>query len=103
MNIPLAKQNISKSAVSFICMLHYKYWCDTEEEKAKIRQILIDNKDKQQELHFNYFNKRKTEIAENTYINKKESDDARNKQLMVIGKVDRWYIKLFNKLVNLFK
>lgn len=34
-SIPLWKQNISKGATEFICMLHYNYWIKSEDEKMK--------------------------------------------------------------------
>ena len=45
-NIPLAKQNISKNATAFICMLHYNYWCTSEEEKEKLKKVLDYNQKK---------------------------------------------------------
>ena len=40
LSIPLYKQKISKKGTALICLLHYNYWCESEEEKNKINQIL---------------------------------------------------------------
>ena len=53
-NLPFSQQNISKEAVAFICMLHYNYWCKTEEEKAKINKILECNEKKKREKYFKF-------------------------------------------------
>ena len=48
-SIPLWKQNISKGATEFICMLHYNYWIKSEDEKNEIDNILTNNQKKKDE------------------------------------------------------
>lgn len=41
----LNEQNISKKAISVICYLHLKYWCNSEEERKKLYKILQGNEE----------------------------------------------------------
>ena len=45
-NKRLEDQNLTRETHMFIAMLHYDYWCETEEEKQKLTQILEDNEQK---------------------------------------------------------
>ena len=56
--IPLYKQDISKDAISFLCMLEYKYWCNNDRDKQRIKNILSNNEGRQRAKYFNYFNKK---------------------------------------------
>ncbi len=47
--VPLNKQNIKKETMSIITLLYLNYWCENENEKLEIEQILINNEDKFQE------------------------------------------------------
>ena len=47
--IPLTEQKISKEAISMICLIHYNYWCKTQEERDKINNILLYNEEKNNE------------------------------------------------------
>ena len=50
-NIPLYKQKIDRKVVVFICMLHYNYWCESEEEKKQIKKILKFNQNREIEKY----------------------------------------------------
>ena len=47
--IPLTEQKISKEAISMICLIHYNYWCKTQEERNQINKILLYNQEKNNE------------------------------------------------------
>ena len=47
--IPLTEQKISKEAISMICLIHYNYWCKTQEERNQINNILLYNEEKNNE------------------------------------------------------
>ncbi len=71
-DIPLNKQDVKKETISIIALLYLNYWCDNENEKFKLKQILKNNEDKyQKELKDKYnsediFKKRyKESIIEN--------------------------------------
>ena len=46
---PLEDQNLSRETVLILAMLKHDYWCETEEEKAELMQILENNEQKLQE------------------------------------------------------
>ena len=48
-NKPLEDQNLSRETVLILAILKHDYWCETEEEKAELLQILETNELKLQE------------------------------------------------------
>ena len=76
-DIPLNNQNIKKETISIIVLLYLNYWCENENEKLELKQILKSNEDKfQEELKEKYnpdniFKKysQKKKIAENNIEN----------------------------------
>ena len=65
---PIDEQEISDEALAMIALLHINYWCNDNEEKERINNILKNNEDKYQaELREKYnpdnlFKKQKSEI-----------------------------------------
>lgn len=71
-NISLNKQQIKRETLSMIALLHLNYWCDTEEEKANLNQMLKQNDYKYQNKLKEKYNpddmfkkQKKKEIVEN--------------------------------------
>ncbi|MBR2744577.1 MAG: hypothetical protein IKE01_04705 [Clostridia bacterium] len=92
--------NISKEAISFICMLHCKYWCESEEEKQEINDILKNNEIKLREKYFGYFNRNNnSETVEIKSDDNVEKIDE-NKSLTTVNKSRFNFIK---KIINFFK
>lgn len=54
LTVPLYKQNISERAAAFICILHYNYWCTSEEEKHQIKKILEHNTEQAKKKYCDY-------------------------------------------------
>lgn len=81
MKIPLSRQNVSKKAAAFLCLLHYNYWCTSEEEKAKINKVLEYNYKKNREKYFKY---EETLRSRNRQINIEEQ----NKNEVALKKED---------------
>lgn len=46
--IPLNEQNIKKETMAIIALLYLNYWCEDENEKLEIKQILKSNEDRYQ-------------------------------------------------------
>lgn len=92
-----ADQNnrISKETISFIAVLHYKYWLQNELEKDKFLRILTENQAKMNENNNleNMFKKGKNEQFTDI---KAENEPVNNMQLV---RVEKWY----NKVVRFFK
>ena len=47
-DIPLNEQNIKKETMSIITLLYLNYWCEDENEKLEVKQILKSNEDNYQ-------------------------------------------------------
>lgn len=47
-DIPLNEQNIKKETMSIIALLYLNYWCEDENEKLEVKQILKNNEDNYQ-------------------------------------------------------
>lgn len=92
-----ADQNnrISKETISFIAVLHYKYWLQNELEKDKFLRILTENQAKMNENNNleNMFKKGKNEQFTDI---KAENEPVNNLQLV---RVEKWY----NKVIRFFK
>ena len=97
-----ADQNnrISKETISFIAVLHYKYWLQNELEKDKFLRILTENQAKMNENNNleNMFKKGKNEQFTDI---KAENEPVNNMQLV---RVEKWYnkvIRFFNRIFNI--
>ena len=92
-----ADQNnrISKETISFIAVLHYKYWLQNQLEKDKFLRILTENQAKMNENNNleNMFKKGKNEQFTDI---KAENEPVNNMQLV---RVEKWY----NKVIRFFK
>ena len=49
-NKALNEQNISKETLAMIAMLELEYWCNSDEEKAELLQLLGKNEQKLREV-----------------------------------------------------
>lgn len=90
---------ITKEAMAFIALLHYNYWCNSEEEKEKLDSIFKQNeKNYQQELR----EKHCTDIfiKKDTSIIKRQK--AENTELTVVRE-EKWHNKIVNFIKNIFR
>lgn len=94
---PLNKQNIKKEALAIIALLHLNYWCESEQEKLEIKQILKNNENKyEQELREKYnpdniFNK-----------SKQEHETIAEPQVSMIEYKESFFKRIINKIKNIF-
>ena len=76
MSIPLKEQDINRKSLAMIALFHYNYWCETEEERKKFKNMLETNEEKhQKEMQEKYsndkiFNNATTKIEEETISEK---------------------------------
>lgn len=92
----LATQGLSQKATAFICFLHYKYWCKTEDEKQKISKILEYNEKKNKEKYdVNNIFKQENNIKKN--IEKDEEE-----QIQLVEYKENVLKKMFRKLKEWF-
>ena len=99
MSKPLRSQSLSSNATAFICMLHYKYWCESENEKAKLKKVLDYNQKKNAEK-FDVSNVFERANAESEQSSSKE---AVQEQVQLVEYKENIFKKMWKKIRNLFK
>lgn len=93
---PLKSQELSQRATSFVCFLHYKYWCENETEKAKISKILEYNQKKNKEKY------NVDKIFEEKTVQKNSNENIEEQKQLVVYK-ENLFTKILHKLKNFFK
>ena len=100
---PIDEQEISDEALAMIALLHINYWCNDNEEKERINNILKNNEDKYQaELLEKYnpdnlFKKQKSEILN------LENNTITEETAIIEYKQNNFLKKIFDKIKHLFK
>ncbi|MBR3003267.1 MAG: hypothetical protein IKF38_06945 [Clostridia bacterium] len=113
-NLPLNKQNISSKAAAFICLLHYNYWCETEQEKERINIVLNHNQQKKRDRYFEYeqrFNQQKEqkfeEEIEQQELNEKGNDFLTNNvstnNALMPQQENGWFSRFIKFIKGIFK
>ena len=83
--ISLKKQDVNRKTLAMIALLHYNYWCDTEEDRQKLKTILENNEEKRQkEMREKYSNDK---IFNNRNIKKEEKEEENIDQIEVKNEV----------------
>ena len=99
LNVPLAEQNISREALSLIGLLHLNYWCESEEEKQKLRNIFKDN-EKEEEL------RKREQYNPDKIFNRKNETKVKGSvspDMQIINiKKESFITKVIKKLKNIF-
>lgn len=89
--VTLTEQNIKKEALTIIALFHLNYWCKTEDDKIRLKNIFQENEIKQKENNTKNLLKDNTkEISnesENSLIVKEEKKNIFKNILMFIKKV----------------
>ena len=79
LSIPLKNQDINRKSIAMITLLHYNYWCETQEEKSKLKKMLEENEEKyQKEIKEKYSN-------DKIFNNKNIENKIEEKQGRIIG------------------
>lgn len=47
-NQSLNEQNVKRESLSMIALFHLNYWCNSDEEKEQLKQLLKNNEEKHQ-------------------------------------------------------
>lgn len=91
---PLNELQLLEETKIIICLICYKYWCDTEEKKEMfLEQLNINEEEFQKELHEKY-------NVDNIFKNKVQIPTSK---ALVVKKEESILIKILNKIKNLFK
>ena len=107
MSIPLKEQDINRKSLAMIALFHYNYWCETEEERKKFKNMLETNEEKhQKEMKEKYsndkiFNNATTKIEEETISEKVDRFvEASNQSTANIVEYKQSF---FNKIIDKIK
>lgn len=93
-DIPLDKQNIRKETISIIVLLYLNYWCENENEKIQLKQLLKKNEDKNQDEIRNKYN------PDNVF--KKHNKNIVQNELAIVNCKESKIKKIINKIKNIF-
>ena len=102
---PLKELDISNEARGLIAMICLNYWCTNQEQKEIFKKHLTENELKyQEELRKKYnpdniFNNKQTYVKESI----KESNIQEGNIAMVEYIELKWYQKIFNKILYIFR
>ena len=97
----LANQNINKKTRTVLAILKLNYWCISEEEKSIWKHKFIKNEeDYQKNLSEKYNPDNIFKISTNKTS---EEDDIKENVSLVEYKEQSYFIKLINKIIDLFK
>lgn len=106
MSIPLKEQDINRKSLAMIALFHYNYWCETEEERKKFKNMLETNEEKhQKEMKEKYSNDK---IFNNRNIKKEEekgnieTTEAKN-EVLLDSNIVEYKQSFFNKVIDKIK
>lgn len=101
----LKTNKVQKKSLAIIALLHFNYWCESEEEKAELKKIFSENEEKyQSELREKY-------NPDNIFNNRNNVDQTiQDKEIIsevpdtVIAKYkESFFKKILNKIKGIFK
>ena len=97
--IALEQQNIKKESLSMIALFHLNYWCDSKEEKQKLRTLLKNNEEKHQEELREKYNP--NNVFKKYSITTEEKNT--NEIVAMVEYKEGIFKKVFNKIKSFFK
>lgn len=96
--INLEQQNVKRETLSMIALFHLNYWCNSEDEKNKLKTLFKTNEEKYQaEIREKYnpdnlFKKRISQQEENTITN----------EVSMVEYKEPFFKRIFNKIKRIF-
>ena len=97
--INLGEQNIKRETLSMIALFHLNYWCNSDEEKNKLKTLFKTNEEKHQTKIREQYN------PDNLFKKNKEKEITENiieNQVAMIEYKESIFKKIFNKIKNIF-
>lgn len=99
--IALEKQNIKRETLAMIALFHLNYWCDSQEEKQELKNLLNKNEIKYQtELRRKY---NPDNIFKNKNLSKKNEENILKETVSVIEYKENIFKKMINKILKLLR
>lgn len=96
--INLEQQNVKRETLSMIALFHLNYWCNSEDEKNKLKTLFKTNEEKYQaEIREKYnpdnlFKKRISQQEENIITN----------EVSMVEYKEPFFKRIFNKIKRIF-
>lgn len=98
--IEFDKQNTKRETISTLALLYLNYWCESEEEKQKLKNLFKENEEKyQKELREKYD---PDKIFDNNLFSNNSEKIIENNSLAVVKPKNK-IIQLFEKIIKMFK
>ena len=94
-NKPIDEQNLKEETLALIAMLNLQYWCEDEKEKARLKQVYLNNEKKYQEGLIEKYN--------SDDIFKKKKENKLEETAITVVQEEKYYQKIFNIIRRLFK
>jgi len=91
-DLPIYEQELDKNTIAFLCMLHYNYWCESDNEKKQIEKILNYN----QNLKIIKYNQYSERFKKKNIKSRNEENQLIQIKQGIIKKITN-YIRLFIK------
>lgn len=98
----MAKDNISKEALSLIAALNLQYWCEDENEKNRLKQCYIEN-GKREEEKYSYENLFKKDAVEVIKIKEIEKESKQEHNLPIKTEKKNTLERIIHFIKNLIK
>jgi len=97
-NTPIKDQNLMEETLAIIALLNLEYWCEDEQEKARLRKIYSNNEKAYNEVFQIAFDPNKI------FNKQSETADSYSKEeTNVIPYKESFIKKIINKIINMFR
>lgn len=98
--ISLDKQNLKRETLSMIALFHLNYWCDSEEEKNKLKELFKSNEEKHQlEIREKY--NPDNIFKKHNQVKEIKDNIVKNENSLVEYK-ETFFTRFINKIKNIF-
>lgn len=102
-NTPINEQNLKKDTKILLSLLYRNYWCDREKKITLVQEDLVAKNNYEKEIREKYnpdnIFKNKSNVAEMDIEPPKEEKHTE----LVEYKEQKWYQKIFAKILSIFK
>lgn len=100
LKINLAEQNIKRESLSMIALLHLNYWCESEEEKDSLKELLKNNEERHQiEIREKY---NPDNLFENRTKKENNLNEEEKGQIMIVPIKENFFTRVIKKLKKIF-
>ena len=86
--VPLQNQGLSRYALEIIALLHLKYWCENEERKQELYNIMLRNQEKLDEQMKNRFSVENLFEDNTTTTIESQEDFSKPKEINTVEQIE---------------